>query len=229
MDGMHPLELVSVGLGSGAPPEHSAKGGASHWAKGSAEALARKYTLETLARLPENLEASLKGASVPSAEIFKETIEHRFVIHLHCTGHTVREISEKTDFSETHVRTILNQPWARKQVTRFSEEGDVKEKVQQMFVTAAADSVQTMIELRDNPKTPHSVRAKICNDLLNRVFGMPNQPLSVPVAVESSDADLAARLDELEARQRDLIGRPKVREVSSKDLTLVEIDSNSAA
>ena len=46
---------------------------------------------------------------------------------------------------------------------------------------------RTLIELRDNPETPASVRAMICKDLLDRVLGKAVQRIEAVNEVHSDD------------------------------------------
>lgn len=224
----HVLNFVALSLGGGEGLPKKALGGAAHVTHGSAQALARKYTLNVLGQLPENPAASLSGATVPSADILTEKPEHRFVIYLNCQGHKPDEIATKTGYTVQHVRTIMAQPWARRQTIRMLEESNPRKMVEEMLEQGAVQSVQVLMAIRDDPKQPAAVRAKVCDALLDRYLGKAVQPISPARPVEADDEALNTRLAELKARESDLIGRPKVRDVHTGNLTLVDTNQPAA-
>lgn len=224
-ESQHPLELTLISLGatttSGASKGTTPLGAKSHVPHGSPEALARKYALNVLAEIPEKPNATLSGATVPSYDIMTEKVEHRFVIYLNSQGHTPAEIAKKTDYSEQHVRQILAQPWARRQSLRLLEESDAKKMVEEMIEQSAVRSVQVMIQIRDDPKTPANTRVTVCDKLLDRFLGKALQPIVAAKPIEDdNDKEINKRLEELKAREAGLVGRPKLRNVPVTDLTL---------
>jgi hypothetical protein len=108
-------------------------------------------------------------------EIKRETYRHRVILYAALQGKSPKTIAEETGYSESHVRLVMRQPWFRQ---RLAEEMDKVglEGVHELLRGAAADSVLTLISLRDDEKTSSGVKAKICFDLLDRTLGKAIQP-----------------------------------------------------
>lgn len=218
----HPLmELVGLELGS-----KTKLGGAAHVPHGSPEALARKHTLNMLAAPPQAPETRLAGAVVPFAKIMTEKPEHRYCVLLKTLGHTDAEIAEKSGYTKEYVRNILAQPWARQQQSRIMEESDERQMVDAMLKAHAPKAMQVLLSIINDEKTPLQARAKACENMLDRFMGKATQTVKVqPVTptegVEMSELD--QRLRELEAKERDLYGRTKVRHMETPDLGVVDV------
>lgn len=200
------------------------KGAASHVKASSVEGLARHAMLRVMGTPPEKPESALHGATATQFELVKEKAEHRFVIFLKAQGRNTAEIAEITGYCQVHVNQILAQPWARKQLARVLEESNPSQLIPAMIASAAHGSVATLVEIRDNPKAPDSVRVRAAQDLLDRFLGKAVQQVQIkPMRSETEDdAQIAQRLKQLEDEERDLIARPKVREMPVVDLQIVE-------
>lgn len=131
---------------------------------------------------------SQHGYRTPNLNIQTEKPEHRVIIYLKAQGKSNKEIAELTGYTQSWVSQILRQPWARLRVLQIINEqgGDA---VQQLLQSSTLDSVQTLIDLRDDAKAPASVRATAASQLLDRVLGKPVQHIesvnrNVPVSSE---------------------------------------------
>ncbi len=118
--------------------------------------------------------------STPAAERKYEKPEHRIIAMLKASGHTAVEIAELTGYSLCAIRDILRTPWADA-VIRDEIKRAGRDKVQEVFLDAALESAQFLVEVRDNEKAPIAERRKAANDLLDRVYGKPNQSLTTTV------------------------------------------------
>lgn len=220
--------LEELALGDASAPEGRpsvALGGASHIKANSAEGIARKYMLNLMGKPPEIPEAGMYGATATQVELVKEKAEHRFVIYLKSLGQTTQEIAANTGYCEVHVRQILAQPWARQQLTRLLESSDPARLIPSMIAQAAAKSIEVLLDIRDNPKAADSVRAKVCDSLLDRFLGKAVQQVQLkqmrPEAVD--DADIEQRLKELETAEREVLQRPKLRESADPEFHVVGV------
>lgn len=118
----------------------------------------------------------LHNGREPFYQIKHERLEHRMLMYLKAEGHSNVEIAKITGFSAVAVSNILRQPWAQEEVLRIVKaQGD--DAVQQVLKGAALDSVMKLIEIRDDPHVSKETCRKASNDLLDRVFGKPNQPV----------------------------------------------------
>lgn len=217
----HPLmELVGVELGA-----KSKLGGAAHVPHGSPEAIARKHMLNVMAAPPQAPETRLHGAVVPFAKIMTEKPEHRYCVLLKTLGHTDKEIAEKSGYTPEYVRNILAQPWARQQQSRIMEESDERQLVDAMLKTHAPKAMKLLMTIIDDEKAPVQARAKAAESMLDRFLGKATQTVQVrPMVPETQDmSELDQRLRELEAKERDLYGRTKVRHMETPDLGVVEV------
>lgn len=216
-ENLHVLEGLVLGETSvsGSKP----LGANSHLkARDPVAALARKHLHKILGQPPERPEIGLEGATIPSNVIQTEKPDHRFVIFLAAHGKNSEEIAEIVGFSPNYVKTILAQPWARQQVARILEESDPRQMVPQILANAATGSLLTLMEIRDDPKVPAASRIKACDTLLDRFLGKAKESLEIKAKPAESDEEINQRLKELEARQRDLVGRPKLRDVPAVGL-----------
>jgi len=121
-------------------------------------------------RDPDRLYGDLDSQS-PNLAILKEKPEHRMIVYLKAQGLSNNEIAERTGYTYPWVSQITRQPWFKQRlVAEMKESG--RDSIQDMLKVTAADSVQTLIELRDTSDSP-AVRKAAASDLLDRYLGKP--------------------------------------------------------
>lgn len=147
----------------------------------------------------------LHGGAEPRVELKSETPHHRAMVYLYLQGMSQREIATRLGFTPVHVSTVLRQPWAREMMAKvLKEEG--RSNLATMLSAAAEDSVITVLELRDNPKVPASVRLQAAVNLLDRVLGKPTQRVetaNLHVSLPATQEDVEALDVELEKLKKE--------------------------
>lgn len=110
-------------------------------------------------------------------ELKKEQPHHRIMVLLKAAGMSNKEIAEATGYEPCTVGVVVRQPWAMQQIVEEIQKNG-QDAIQTILQGSALDSVMKLIELRDADDSPKEVQRKSANDLLDRVFGKPNQPVS---------------------------------------------------
>lgn len=127
----------------------------------------------------------------------KEKWEHRICAYLKAQGYSNVEIAAKTGYTPAGIWQIMQLPWV-KEVIRTEINKNGQAAVEQLLKASTFDSVCKLLEVRDNPNAqPRDVIAA-SKELLDRVYGKPNQPIT---HVEAKDLN-ALSDQELEAIAR---------------------------
>lgn len=118
---------------------------------------------------------------------------HRAIVFLAAQGLSYVEIAQQLGMSAPAVGYIVKQPWAEEEILKqiHSNGGDA---VATVLSQQALPSVMKLIELRDSEEVQKEVQRKAANDLLDRIFGKPNQPVThrQEDLAEMTDAELQA-------------------------------------
>lgn len=142
--------------------------------------LADKYVeLRGVKPLPEceirdNRTDGLSGVPPPPLELKKENSNHRIMLYLAAQGFNCSEIAGITDYSPQQVSTVMRQEWFQQQLARLLEESG-KPVIDQLLQSEAKNSLNVLLELRDNKNTPSNTRAQCAFNILDRVLGKPTQ------------------------------------------------------
>jgi len=173
--------------------------------------------VRAMAELEEELEEELEK-DVPlfndrgtggSYNAVRECPEHRIMIYLKAQGKSNGEIADATGYSPTSVSMILRLPWARERLLAIIREQGLP-LVQQLLAGAAADSIMTLIAVRDDSKSRSTDKINASNSLLDRFLGKPLQKVET-AEVKSFSGHDAAALDEelrlLEVEEKRLVGK----------------------
>lgn len=139
-------------------------------------------------------EPDLHNGRDPHYNIKHERLEHRVIIYLKAEGLSNKEVAEVSGFTPVAVSNILRQPWAKRRVLEIIQSKG-SDAVETVLKSSALDSIYKLIELRDSPLTQPETQRKSANDLLDRLFGKPNQPVQ-----HSGNLDLTKLSDEELAR-----------------------------
>jgi lambda repressor-like predicted transcriptional regulator len=131
-------------------------------------------------------------------KVKQERPAHRLFLELAARGYSIKEISEQTGYSAVCINNILRQPNTQQVlVNEIREVADQDNEVVELIRDSVVDAVKTIVSIRDDPKTPQAIRLAASNDLLNRRYGKPNQPVNRETGVDLnalSIAELAAKL-----------------------------------
>lgn len=149
-------------------------------------------------------EHRLHGTRPPNYVLTEERPWHRVAAYLFATGAvSIRDVARACDVTEPTVRNLLRQVWFQERVTTLMAENGGKD-IMALFKAEQFNSLITLIELRDNNKTPAPVRANICQDILNRTLGKPIQRIETEAKLTSDDPVAEAhRLKDELARSRE--------------------------
>jgi len=191
-------------LGAGSNPDLAKK-----------ENLARRHLFALLGSTDE--EDPPTGVPIPQVDIFGEKPEHRLMCMLKAQGKNHREIAVAMEYSEGHVQTVLAQPWARKRVMdEIMTSG--RDGLDELFKGAAADSVYTLIDVRDDKKESGATRVSAANSLLDRFLGKAVANVNVRSGKLKEFATLEEidkELEDLKAKEREIMTKLPVREVEA--------------
>ena len=133
----------------------------------------------------------LFNGRAPAYTLQSERPEHRAVIMLKAAAMTNREIAGTLGKTEAYVAYIVKQQWAQEQILREIENAG-REPVIQLLRTSAYDAANRLVAIAESAENDET-RRKANNDILDRVFGKPNQKLEVTEKTDPStltDAEL---------------------------------------
>jgi hypothetical protein len=128
----------------------------------------------------------------PAYILKRERPEHRIIVYLKCQGHTYVEIAKRLGWSPPGVANVCKQPWALQLIGKELERAG-RNQVEVILSNESINSIMKLIEIRDNPNAQLEVQRKAANDLLDRVYGKPTQPIATTEVdpKELSDVQLA--------------------------------------
>jgi hypothetical protein len=132
--------------------------------------------------------------------IEKEAPWHLSAAYMYAMGSCNREITDAHDKSPRAVSNLFHQPFFQQRVTTIMAEN--RRDVMDLFKAERINSLATLIEIRDNPETPASVRAMCCKDILDRSLGKAVQRIEAVGEVTSLDP--VAEVERLEAEVKRL-------------------------
>ena len=150
----------------------------------------------------------LHGRSLPTGgEVRKfEQPWHRAAAYLFAAGKSRKEVAAACDVTPAAVTQLLKNPWFQELVTGIMAESGL-DAVETLLKGESINSLNVLIELREDTATPRAVRAAISQDILNRTLGKPVQRIESDTTVRSGDpVGEAQRLAEENARLRRKLG-----------------------
>ena len=184
----------------------------------AAAPVARKYNTQLYAQsalsgsaIERHYEAqtdALFNDKKPNLAINRESPDHRVIIFLKAQGLSNNEIARRTGHTAPWISQVLRQPWARVRLVEELREAG-RDAVRALITASTEDSVYTLIDVRDDPKSRPSDRIAAARELLDRAFGKPTQhvestvmSVSTPDSVAALDKEIAT----LEAETKRLTG-----------------------
>lgn len=122
------------------------------------------------------LASPLNNTRQPAYTVQHEKPEHRLICWMKAAGQTNKEIADHLGLSTVMVGYVVNQPWAKDMmVQELRKQG--QDEVQVLLRGEAAAAVQRLINISKTAPNEETKR-KANNDILDRVYGKPNQPIS---------------------------------------------------
>jgi len=154
------------------------------------------------------VESFLHNQQLPSVLIKHSKVEHRIMLYMKAQGASNREVAEALDYSDAQVSQITRQPWFMHDLKDLLETLG-EDLVRTVLKGAALDSVMTLINVRDNAKTPATVQVTAANSLLDRFFGKPKTSVDVnhTSGKQPTPADQAAidrEIEQLARREQEI-------------------------
>ena len=147
---------------------------------------------ETLAEgMPPRLHNPLK----PAYELQHEKYEHRVIAYMKAQGLNDKEIAERTGLSPVTIGYVKKQPWFEKLVlTEIHKHGDA---ALEFLAQETLEAAKRLVDIARNAENDET-RRKANNDILDRKYGKPNQPVALTQkrAEEMSDDELMAVLNQ---------------------------------
>lgn len=150
--------------------------------------------------VPVDLCGELHNRAESYSELQREQPWHRTVLYLSAAGNSAHEIAGITGYSYVHIRKVMAQSWFQKQYTSLLMESG-KSDVEELLRSEAANSINTLINLRDHAKL-ETVKATAAINILDRVMGKPTQRTEVSVSKDPSKA--ADTIEKLKTENEDL-------------------------
>jgi hypothetical protein len=96
---------------------------------------------------------------------------------LKAEGYNNLEIAERTGYTAVSVSNILRQPWIVELIAEEQKKQGRTALEAVLNEEQAVECFQTLIDLRKTAES-QEVQRKAANDLLNRMYGMPNQSIT---------------------------------------------------
>lgn len=140
------------------------------------------------------MDVPIHNSSHPVIPIKTEKPIHRFMAHAAATGMSQREIAKEFGYSTQMVSQICRQRWFQDLVTYYIAEAG-GDQVEERIKSAGVDSVEVLIQLRDDKATPASVRATAAMHLLDRLKGKPSQHILTEKKVPLDPLEEMKQLD----------------------------------
>lgn len=124
--------------------------------------------------------------------VLKESPRHRLILWMTANGQSPQQIATALGITRQTVYTVRKQPWFRAMFVRITESLG-KDAATQLLKGEVLPSLQTLIEIRDDPTAKSADRRGAADSLLDRYLGK---------AVAKSDegkapADVASDVDQL--------------------------------
>lgn len=148
----------------------------------------------------------LAQAKAPAVVLQKENHCHRVMMYLAAQGFTRSEIAGITGYTPEHITTVMRQDWFQKQLCSLMEESG-KGLVEEMLKGEQFNSLQTLIDIRDDTQAPKAVRAQCAFNILDRIQGKPTQRVETSLTVNPSKA--ATTVEEVEKQLEDIRRKQK--------------------
>lgn len=143
--------------------------------------------------------------------VLKEEPWHTQAAFLFAAGNlSAQEVAEVVGHAAQTCRNLLRQEWFQRKVIQIiSDHGG--QDVMELFRAEAFNSLVTLVEIRDDPKVPASVRSANARDIIDRAYGKAKQVMEFSDSPRSNDpVGEAKRLEEENARLSGSFNSPRI-------------------
>lgn len=106
----------------------------------------------------------------PNRHIEHERPEHILMCYMLASGKSRIEIAAATGYSYVAVCNVVRQPWFRKRFLNLAKEAGADE-VQAFIKAETLNSLDALVQIRDDPSTPAAVKVTSIKELLDRSLG----------------------------------------------------------
>lgn len=131
----------------------------------------------------------------PNRLIGREQPAHILMCYMLAGGKSRKEIAEATGFGYETVCQVVRQPWFRKRFLNLVREAGADE-VQAFIKAETLNSLDTLVQVRDDKASPPAVRVASAKELLDRALGKSVQHVKSETEINIKKA--AAEGSELE-------------------------------
>ena len=136
------------------------------------------------------------GTKEPMWELNSEQAWHKVAAIIFASGKSAREVARLLDRSEPAVQNLTRQKWFQAQVTEMIVELGGSRDIMKLIQGEQFNSLNTLVEMRDNPRVPSASRIQCARDILDRGLGKPTQRIEMSHEVHSDDP--VAEVEKLE-------------------------------
>jgi hypothetical protein len=142
------------------------------YSRRSLEANSRKITPigDATARAYAGDPDQLANDSAPNHIIDKEQPHHVLMCYMLAGGKSRQEIATATGYSYQSVCQVVRQPWFRKRFLALAREAG-QDEVQAFIKAETLNSLDTLVQVRDDKASPPAVRVASARELLDRALG----------------------------------------------------------
>lgn len=117
--------------------------------------------------------------------------------------YSAKAIAAAQEVSYVAVLGLMKNDWFQEKVALIQQEHGAGD-IMSIFRSECQNSLLTLIEIRDDPKAPQSVRRASAIDILHQVLGKPTQRVEMDATPRSDDPVAeVARLEAENARMKD--------------------------
>jgi hypothetical protein len=186
--------LRDLGEGINVVKKAASKGATNEQLEGIAEHMSRPDVIHDFRGCKDNL----KG----------EQPMHVLMCYMQAAGKTRKEIAEATGYTVFQVSLICRQPWFRSRFLDIVKEAGT-DAVEAFVKGETMNSLSTLVEIRDDSKTPGATRRQAACDILDRALGKPavyvktdnsHTLSSATTSKEEIERQLAATYSQLNSR-----------------------------
>jgi hypothetical protein len=127
--------------------------------------------------------AELHNTEIPKAYAKIEKYEHRVVAFLKVQGYSGVEIAEITGYTKNTIYGVLKLPWVRALIIEEIKNAG-RDAAHELLHASALDTISFLIDTVQDDKVQRRDRIAAAKEHLNRVYGMPNQPITYQEKVD---------------------------------------------
>lgn len=126
----------------------------------------------------------------PTTMIEHERPEHILMCYMLAGGKSRQEIAIATGYSYVAVCNIVRQPWFRKRFLGLVREAG-QDEVQAFIKAETLNSLDVLVQVRDNESAPPAVRIASAKELLDRALGKSVQHVKSETQISVKEAAAA--------------------------------------